>query len=50
MLEARFAAAGTPLIAEINEISDPTMLRAIIARVMIAATPEEVRAVYESAE
>ncbi|MFN8540103.1 MAG: hypothetical protein U0232_21805 [Thermomicrobiales bacterium] len=49
-LEVRFGAASTPLIAEINAIRDPVVLRAIVARVMSAATPEEVRAVYEPGE
>lgn len=49
-IEARFAGASASLVAEIDELTDPALLRAIMARVMTAATPDEVRAVYRSGE
>lgn len=49
-LEARFADESAPLIAEITDLNDPEVLRAIMARVMTAKTPDEVRVAYRSVE
>lgn len=45
-LDLKFGAAGAPLLPEIEQIDDIAMLRAILARLKTATTPDEVREVY----
>lgn len=45
-LRIRFGDAGLSLLPEVRQIIEPDRLRAILARSMTAASPEEVRAVY----
>ena len=45
-LRAKFGEAGGALVPELRQISDPTQLEEIAARLETAATVEEIRAVY----
>lgn len=45
-LELKFGMAGITLMPEVEQITDPDVLRAIMRRIKTATTIEEVRAVY----
>ena len=45
-LDLKFGEAGSALLPEISDISDPVRLQSIIARIKTAQSPAEVRAVY----